>query len=106
MQHVSRNLAVLLFISVFNAASAVKTEIQPSMDVTGINELLNAALPGDTLQFQAGTFKGPFILNNVHGAVHRPIVIQGISSEFTVIDGKASPGLSLQNQAFLLRDCS
>ena len=67
------------FCSIFAGVSAGVTEINPSMGETEINELLNSAGPGDTLLFQPGTYKGPFILTGVHGDINLPVVITGVS---------------------------
>ncbi|MEN8227673.1 MAG: hypothetical protein ABFS38_05920, partial [Bacteroidota bacterium] len=102
-----KGLSCLLLLGGFQAgAIAGVTDIFPSYADSRINELLNAARPGDSLIFHAGTYHGPFILNQIHGAENRPVVLQGVDRDQSVIDGESQPGMSLEHYAFLLQNCS
>ena len=80
--------------------------LEPYMNSGQIVDLLHAALPGDTLLFSEGTYKGAYALHNLHGEPGRPIVIRGVSREQSIIDGGVDPGMNLEHQAFRLTDCS
>ncbi len=104
-----RLLLVGFFLKIGAGAFAGVAEISPTMGEAEINKLLNSAGPGDTLLFHPGTYRGPFILSEVHGDVNQPVVITGVSTSEdtpTVIDGQSEPGSFLKHQAFLLQDCS
>ncbi|MGM0473307.1 MAG: hypothetical protein ACQERV_04130 [Bacteroidota bacterium] len=79
--------------------------MEPAMGDETINRILGEAQPGDTILFTPGTYRGPFLLEEVHGNPDLPVVILG-SVPAAVIDGQTKPGTGLDNQAFRLSDCS
>jgi len=82
-------------------------EVYPSMSTDEINRILNAAGGGDTIVFRAGTYTGPFVLEDLHGRENLPLVITGIGDRHgkaAVIDGQTAPGINLSHYAFLLRN--
>ena len=102
-----KKLTILLLAAwIPGSALGSRIELDPSMGVGRINKMLNAAMPGDTLQFLPGTYRGPFLLKQLHGAENQPVVIRGSSSKEVIIDGESAPGMNLANHAFRLQDCS
>jgi len=84
-------------------------EVRPSMGTQAINEVLNDSRAGDTILFAAGTYQGPFVLNEVLGQENLPIVISGIQKsekKKSLIDGKTKPGILQGHQAFFLKNCA
>ena len=74
-----------------------------------ISELLKDAGKGDTILFYPGTYHGPYVLEEVHGAIDQPVVIMGLNTgldQQSIIDGESEPGIALEKFAFLLRSCS
>ncbi|MCK5067312.1 MAG: hypothetical protein KAR16_07735 [Bacteroidales bacterium] len=82
------------------------TRVEPSMEHEHIVKILNAAQAGDTVLFAEGTYSGAYRLENLHGGVNLPVVIRGVTSEQSIIDGDTKPGMGLQHQAFTLEGCS
>ena len=110
--------ALFLFSGIRVPLLAGTVPVDPSMDVSAVSVLLNAARPGDTLLFAPGKYLGPFTLTGVRGDPDNPVVILGAGAAqaggeilpeleaVTLIDGETGPGEELAHHAFLLRDCA
>ncbi len=98
-------LALLLVWPAGNVTAA-STEVSPELGTEKIIRLIQQAAGGDTLLFGPGTYTGPFVLEHLYGTENRPVVIMGKDRDRVVIDGKSDPGMSLNHQAFVLRECS
>jgi hypothetical protein len=94
------------FLVIGKQLSARTTLLDPSMTHKRITELLNGALPGDTLLFTKGIYGGAYALDGLHGKPEKPIVIRGMSIDLSIIDGGVKPGMLLEHQAFRLTNCS
>jgi len=105
---VYKGAVILALVLAWNcgAAHAATTRITQGTHTEAINGLLNAAGPGDTLLFEAGTYRGPFRLDGVHGEPDLPVVIIGEGPERTIIDGQTEPASGAEHYAFRLENCS
>jgi hypothetical protein len=96
-----------LILSFTSSVYAKIIPIYPDMQVSSINQQLNSSNPGDTLLFYPGIYKGPFVLEEVNGDLNNPIVIMGKMDrrkKLVTVDGKAQPGMNLENFAFCLKN--
>lgn len=80
--------------------------VDPSLSGREISTFLNRAQGGDTVLFLEGTYRGPYILQGVHGKENLPVVILGSGNKASVIDGQTAPGMNQKQYAFHLKDCS
>jgi hypothetical protein len=100
-------LTVMLGLVIMHTQTMAKTtRVEPEMGHGTVVAILNAALPGDTVLFAAGTYPGAYKLENLHGAPNKPVVISGSGRKQSIIDGATRPGLDLQHQAFSMKNCS
>jgi hypothetical protein len=99
-------IGCLIFLSTAGHTLAGVTSIDPSMSTAEINRIMKDARGGDTLLFSEGTYKGPFLLKDIHGGINLPVVILGSGKHASVIDGETAPGMNLKQYGFHLIDCS
>lgn len=101
-----RTVALFAFLALSLVNLRAKTIlVNPGMSITEIETLLHSALPGDTVRFTEGSYRGPFVLEQLHGLPNQPVVITGENKQ-TVIDGATQAGMGLKNSAFSLENCS
>lgn len=90
------------------SVSPARINVFPEYSTKKINKQLEKASPGDSIFFNSGTYKGPFILEEIHGAPNLPIVFTAGEADAgsVIIDGQTEPGSELRNNAFNISNSS
>ena len=100
----TKSIAGIILLQFCINAYSSRIDVFPEDGSKEINIKILDLSAGDTMVFNPGSYKGPFVLKNVMGLPNLPVVIKGVptKTEAVIIDGKSEPGIGLDNNAFNL----